>query len=103
MKCLEAIISFLLFYDFETTQNTRFTDTATEHVPNLVCVQQFCSLCETNDNIDEDCERCGKRKHSFVDDPVGDLLAHMCEPRGWCDRVVAVAHNARGYDAQFIL
>jgi len=27
-----------IFYDFETTQNT---DTAIEHVPNLVCVQQF--------------------------------------------------------------
>ena len=92
-----------LFYDFETTQETRFTDSATEHVPNLVCVQQFCSLCEAIVKIDEDCERCGKRKHSFFDDPVGDLLAHMCEPRSWCDRVVAIAHNARGYDAQFIL
>jgi len=34
-----------VFYDFENTQETRFTDSATEHVPNLVCVQQFCSLC----------------------------------------------------------
>ena len=27
-----------VFYDFETTQNTRFSDRATLHVPNLVCV-----------------------------------------------------------------
>jgi hypothetical protein len=26
----------LVFYDFETTQNTRCTDTSWEHVPNLV-------------------------------------------------------------------
>ena len=33
-----------VFYDIETTQYTRFTDSATKHVPNLVCLQQFCSL-----------------------------------------------------------
>ena len=60
-----------VFYDFETTQDTKLTDSATEHVPNLVYVQQFCSLCETRVNIDEDCEVCGKRKHSFIEDHVG--------------------------------
>jgi len=90
-------------YDFETTQKTRFTDSATEHVPNLVCLQQFCSLCENLSDIDENCERCGKRKHSFLEDPVGDLLTHLCETRSWCDRAIAIAHNARGYDAQFML
>jgi len=34
-----------VFYDFETTQNTRHWDTAIVHVPNLVCLQQFCSRC----------------------------------------------------------
>ena len=32
-----------VFYDFETTQNTRYSDTAKERVLNLVCIQQFCS------------------------------------------------------------
>jgi hypothetical protein len=27
-----------VFCDFETTQDTRFSNTATVHVPNLVCV-----------------------------------------------------------------
>ena len=31
-----------VFYGFETTQNTK----ATLHVPDIVCVQQFCSRCE---------------------------------------------------------
>jgi hypothetical protein len=30
-----------VFYDFETTQNTKCTDTSFKHMPNLVCVQQF--------------------------------------------------------------
>jgi len=91
-----------LFYDFETTQDTKVSDLTTVHIPNLVCLQQLCSLCENQVDIDQDCERCGKRKYSF-EDPVGDLLAYLCEPRPWCNRVVAVAHNARGYDAQFKL
>ena len=35
-----------VFYDFETTQNKRYSDTAKAHVPKLVCVQQFCARCE---------------------------------------------------------
>ena len=35
-----------LFYDFETTQNTKYSDKATLHVPDLVCLQQFCSQCK---------------------------------------------------------
>jgi hypothetical protein len=30
-----------LLYDFETTQYTKFSENATEHITNLVCVQQF--------------------------------------------------------------
>jgi len=92
-----------VFYDFETKQDTRISDSATLHVPNLVCLQQFCSRCEMQVDIDTDCDRCGRRRHSFWEDLVGDLLSHLCEPRRWCDRVIAIAHNARGFDAQFIL
>jgi len=51
-----------VFYNFETTQNKRYSDTTKVYVPNLVCVQQFCACCE--DVVGEiDCERCGKRRH----------------------------------------
>jgi len=53
--------------------------------------------------ISVECERCGKRRHSFLDDPVGDLLSYLCAPRLWYKKVVAIAHNAKGFDAQFIL
>jgi hypothetical protein len=50
-----------------------------------------------------DFTRCGKRKRSFFEDPVGDLLSYLCEPRPWCNKVVAIAHNAKAFNAQFIL
>ena len=30
-----------VFYDFETTQDTKFSDKANVHIPMLVCLQQF--------------------------------------------------------------
>ena len=92
-----------VFYDFESTQYTRISDLATLHVPILVCLQQFCSRCEMLADIEKDCESCGRRRHSFWEDPSGDLLSHLYESRPWCERVIAIAHNARGFDAQFIL
>ena len=40
------------FYDFETTQDTEVSDSATLHFPNLVCLQQFCTQCELSVDID---------------------------------------------------
>ena len=92
-----------VYYDFQTTQDTKFSHSATEQIPNLVCLQQFCARCEIQPDISGDCERCGKRRHSFYDEPVGDLLSYLCAPRTWCENVVAIAHIAKGFDAQFIL
>jgi hypothetical protein len=93
-----------VFYDFETTQNTRCCDDkAALHVPNLVCVQQFCFACENEEEEAGDCARCGKRTHSFWDDPAGDLLMYLCKSRPWADKVVAIAHNAKAFDLHFIL
>jgi len=35
--------------------------------------------------------------------PVDDFLSYLCEPHPWCKKVVAIAHNAKAFDAQFIL
>jgi len=53
------------------------------------------------DDRDAGCERCGRRRHSFYEDPGGDLLSYLCEP--WCNKVVAIAHNAKAFNSQFIL
>jgi hypothetical protein len=93
-----------VFYDFATTQDTPISDTATVHVPNLVCFQQFCTLCEGEIDIETDCKRCGKRKHTFwEEDPVGDLLTYLCRSRPWANKIVAIAHNAKAFDLHFIL
>ena len=109
MKPVEDVVTasdkvLFVFYDFETTQDTRISDTATQHVPNLVCIQQFCSECENVEDIEQDCPRCGTRKHTFWEaDPVGDLLSYLCERRPWVNKVIAIAHNAKAYDLHFIL
>jgi hypothetical protein len=51
-----------VFYDFEMTQNTRYSDTATVYVPNQVCIQYFLR-CEISDDVRKDCVQCGKRQH----------------------------------------
>ena len=43
-----------VFYDFETTEDMKFSDSATLHVPYLVCLQQFCTQWEMSADIDED-------------------------------------------------
>jgi len=91
-----------VFYDFETTQNNEYTDVAKLHVPNLVCVQQDCSRCENVEN-GADCVRCGNRKHSFWQDPTGDLLSYITQPRPWANKNVAIVHNAKAFGFNFIL
>ena len=63
-----------VFYDFETTQNTRYSDTAKEQVPTRVCTQQFCKRCKGIKDCERECESFGVRKHTFWEDPVGELL-----------------------------
>ena len=91
------------FYDFETTQNTRYSDRATLHVPNLVCVLHFCSRCEDVEDIQCKCVQWGERKHPFLYDPVGSMPSYLCEPRPWVKKFVAIAHNAKSFDLHFIL
>jgi len=91
-----------VFYDFKTTQNKRYTDKATLHVPDLVCVQQFSSQCEDVEDYG-DCVWCGNTMHSFWDDPVRDLHIYLCEPRPWTNKIVAFAHIAKAFDLHFIL
>ena len=58
-----------VFYDFETTQNTRYSETATLHIPILICLQQYFWKCENVEDVERDCVQCGVIKHSFWDEP----------------------------------
>jgi hypothetical protein len=46
---------------------------------------------------------CGKRRNSFFEDTVGDLLTYLCKPQPWCNKVIAIALNVKAFDSQFIL
>ena len=73
------------------------------HVAKLVCLQQFCTPGKMSADINQDFERCCKRKHSFWDDPIGELLLYLCEPRPWIRKIVAIAYNAKAFYSKFIL
>jgi len=92
-----------VFCDFETTQDTKYLDSVTVHGPNLVCLQQFCSKCENVQDISIDCEQCWRRKHTFWDAPVGDLLTYLCKSKPWCNKIVVIGHNAKAFYLHFIL
>jgi len=55
------------------------------------------------EDAERQCERCGVRKHTFLADPVGDMLMYLCEPLPWVKKVVTIAHNAKAFDLHFIL
>jgi len=61
------------FYDFETTQYTRYSDKAGLHELILVCVQHFCSRCEDDDHVERDSLRCGEIKRSFWEYTVEEI------------------------------
>jgi len=39
--------------------------------------------------------RCGKRKHSFWEIPVVDMLTYVCKSRPWTTKIVAIDKNAK--------
>ena len=46
---------------------------------------------------------CGRRKHSFWQEPLGELLSYLKEPRHWANKIVSIAHNAKAFDLYSIL
>ncbi|CAH0556585.1 unnamed protein product [Brassicogethes aeneus] len=100
-KSLETDFLFV-FYDFECMQEKELSSNIFLHEPNLCVVQQVCSNCITVDNIDLDCNKCGKRKHIFSEDPVGSLLNFLHEFEKKKFNVFALAHNLKSYDGCFI-
>ncbi|XP_055714798.1 uncharacterized protein LOC129808916 [Phlebotomus papatasi] len=92
----------LIFYDFES----EFVDIGngfSKHVPNLCISYTVCHMC--GHSLDSNCPNCAPVEHVFESDSnrsavekfVDYVLTFRPMP------TVAIAHNAKGYDAQFIL
>ena len=94
-----------VFYDFETRQDEAFRNhtTTTEHIPNLCVAQHVCSDCLDVTDISQWCDTCGIREHVFREEPVKALLEMYLREKSEYKQIICIAHNAGGFDAQFIL
>ena len=92
-----------VFFDTECTQDLEKGDGTFKLVPNLICAQQMCCKCEAMDDLNFDCEQCGKRIHVFWQEPVGEFIDYLRQSRPFADKVYVISHNSRGYGAQFLL
>jgi hypothetical protein len=81
-----------VFFDTECTQDLAKCDGSFEHIPNLICAQQMCSKCEAVDDLNVDCEQCGKRTHVFwAEDPVGKFIEYLRLSRSFADKYCYIA------------
>ncbi|XP_074109281.1 uncharacterized protein LOC141534036 [Cotesia typhae] len=81
------------------------------HEPNLCVAQQVCNVCCDSDDLELGttrpwCNNCGVCETIFHgEDCVEKFVNYILEiskPKS-CKTVVCIAHNAKGFDAQFIL
>jgi len=91
------------FFDTECTQDLEKRDGSFEHAPNFICAQEMCSKWGTVDDLSVDCEQCGKRVHTFWQDPVGKFIDYLRQSRPFAGKVYVISHNSRGYNTLFLL
>ena len=92
-----------IYFDFETTQEKvvgrNDCGEVLQHVVNCGIAYKVCSACK---DLEIDCGLCGQRKMVFIGDNSLDKFCDWLfsgENMGY----LAIAHNAQGFDAQFIL
>ncbi|XP_052131334.1 uncharacterized protein LOC127751597 [Frankliniella occidentalis] len=99
-----------VFYDIETTQCDPVEGKANtfEHKPNLLVSQAVCDDCTNVPGNDHFCTVCKTRQQVFhnLDDPdanVMGLFLDYLQSFGPKTSVLIVAHNAKAFDAIFVL
>ncbi|XP_063994390.1 uncharacterized protein LOC135171709 [Diachasmimorpha longicaudata] len=104
-----------VFYDFETRQDELLQGTTdvNVHIPNLCVAQTVCDRCadmtdddivNANDNHGNPCGVCKHRENVFDgEDPVRGFVDYITSMGKTYKKVVCIAHNAKGYDSQFVL
>ena len=92
-----------VFFDAECTQDLARNDGSFGHIPNLICALQMCSESQALNDMETDCEQCGKRTRVFWEDPVGKGIDYFRLSRPFADKIYVILNNSRGYDAQFLL
>ncbi|XP_067205336.1 uncharacterized protein [Linepithema humile] len=97
--------SAFVFYDFETRQDETLRGTANVkiHVPTLCVAQQICESYAEIEDMSVRCRWCGIREFTFRHDPVKEFVNFATRPTTYLKKIICIAHNAKSFDAQFIL
>ncbi|KAG8226562.1 hypothetical protein J437_LFUL004734 [Ladona fulva] len=95
-----------VFYDIECRQDDEFHSSSSTdvflHTPNLLVSNSCCDACISQDV--EVCDKCGIREKLYSsDDPVRDFVKYIESLGNIFRSVTCVAHNAKGYDENFVL
>lgn len=104
-KPKEKIVRRFVFFDFETTQEVVSGQNSLgdqlQHIPNVCVAMTTCDECRHRD-FDGACGRCGDHKYVFQGETCLDDFCKFLF-RKEMKHTTAIAHNARGFDAQFIM
>ncbi|KAL6419167.1 hypothetical protein ACFW04_014044 [Cataglyphis niger] len=94
-----------VFYDFETRQDETLEGTTTvkRHIPTLCVAQQICEECAKENDMSVRCRWCGIREFIFRHDPVKQFVDFSTGTTKCFKQIICIAHNAKAFDAQFIL
>jgi hypothetical protein len=106
----EDVKYITIFYDIETTQcdPVEGKENTFEHKPNLLVCQAVCDECSNVTQNDYFCTVCKNRQHIFhnLDDRninvMGQFIEYLQSFKGKHE-LILVAHNARSFDAVFVL
>ncbi|XP_039311141.1 uncharacterized protein LOC120359012 [Solenopsis invicta] len=101
---VKGAVAFV-FYDFETRQDETYegTENVKLHVPTLCVAQQICAACVAIDDMTVRCRWCGTREFVFNIDPVKQFIEFVTRPTKHFKSIICIVHNAKAFDAQFIL
>lgn len=108
LKSINQSLSMFIFYDFETQQNVRLRGNwnVKLHIPNFCVVQRICNICCNDNEIENPCNTCGIRQFIFKDTETavtGIVDIAFQNYKNKFQHIICLAHNARSFDAQFIL
>lgn len=99
------VINRYVFFDFETIQEDIICESKLgpelEHKPNLCAVRVICDDCRSRD-FNVICGRCGPSELLFEGPNCLDQFCKFLFNKKM-QHSIAIAHNAKGFDAHFII
>jgi len=99
-------INGFLFFDFETRAELRSYKNNKQlkmHIVNYFCAQIVCEICSESDGT-ENCYCSETREFTHQgDDAMEKFVDLVLKSKSRYSKLICIAHNGGGYDAQFVL